>query len=343
MSQGNPEAFPWGANTPTIRQRLIFAIVVGVVASSILYQKYARVAGSETDFDLVWRGALLLRQGRDPYILIGPTGVFHWDFPFLYPAPSILIALPFSFLSVHAAAIAFVFAGSAILAFGATRDGWQTLPMFGSAAFVDCALTAQWSPLLVAGLFFPAIAAFACAKPQIGLPTLAGSTSGRAIWIGIGGAVFLMAVSFMVLPQWFSEWFATLGSADHMKSALLQPPGFLILLVLLRWKRPESWLVLSLATIPQTLMWYSVLILLAFPRTYREACVLSLISSVGYFVGHLIAETRPHVEPTGHYIWAVLVCTTFLPTVAAILRRPNEGPSAAWMQWAQRRFSQSTI
>lgn len=306
---------------------------MGTLAFLILSQKFARLPASATDFDLVWFGARLLREGRDPYLLIGPHSFFYWDFPFLYPVPSLLVAMPFSFLAVRSAALAFVFVGSTLLGYGATRDGWHLLPMFASSAFVDCALAAQWSPLLIAGFFIPWLGAIACAKPQLGLAVLAGSRSLSSLVAASAGGVILLAISFALLPNWLREWVGMLGTADHMKAALFQPFGFLIALVLLRWRLAESWAVLVVATLPQTLMWYSVLILLALPRTYREACVISLVSSVGYFLVHLIAENRPPVQPTGDILWAVLICTTFLPTVASILRHPNVEAEAspAWM------------
>lgn len=331
MSIGNPEAFPWGSNTPTKLQRAAFAFSVGALGVLILLQKFARLPNSATDFDLVWFGARLLRDGNDPYLLVGPHNFFYWDFPFLYPLPSLLVALPFSFLGVRTAALAFVFAGSSLLGYGATKDGWHLLPMFASSAFIDCALTAQWSPLLVAGFFIPWIGALCFAKPQLGLAVVSGSQSRAALFAAAVGTLALLTISFAILPNWFSEWAKVLGTADHMKAALFQPLGFLIPVVLVRWRRAESWAVIVVAILPQTLMWYSVLILLALPKTYREACVLSLLSSGGYFLVHLIAENRPPVQPTGDILWAVVVCTTFLPTVAAILRRPNRDSIPAWM------------
>jgi hypothetical protein len=196
--------------------------------------------------------------------------------------------------------------------------------MFLSAAFANSALGAQWSPLLIAALFIPTLAVFISVKPQLGLAVLAGNLSKRSIVsAGIGGIV-LMSISLALLPKWPLEWFRAASTADHMRSPLFQPFGFLILLVLTRWRRPESWIVLTLACLPQTLMWYSFLILLAFPRAYREACVLSLVSSVGFFLAGVVAETKPTVERTGAILWAIVVFTTFLPAVISILRRTNE-------------------
>lgn len=329
MSQGNPERFPWGSNLPNRQRRIAVAFAIGTVAFLILLQKFIRQPDSGTDFDRVWFGARMLWQGRDPYLLVGPGRVFASDYLLIYPATSFVVALPLTVLSMRSAALVFVFIGSALLGYGATRDGWHRLPMFASGAFLDNALAAQWSPLLVAGLFIPVLAVFACTKPQLGFAVLAGSFRRISIVAAAIGAVILLTVAFALLPTWLGEWLAAASTAKHMKVALLQPPGFLIALVLIKWRRPESWAVLVAAALPQTLSWYSFLILLAFPRTYREACVLSLVSSVGLFLADWVAETRPAVEPTGQILWAIVICTTFLPATIAILRRPNEAAHPA--------------
>ena len=180
---------------------------------------------------------------------------------------------------------------------------------------------AQWSMILVAGLFLPWLAVFAVAKPQLGL---AGSPE-------VGRVCRLWPRSLAepssfdksgVASSWPRDWLAAVATAriivaDH--SAL----RILILGVLYRWRRPESWLVLVIAITPQTLMWYSFLVLLAIPKSYREACVHTFCRRPDIF-GPRLPGTRPQVEATGHILWGIVVCTTFLPVVIAILRYPTE-------------------
>jgi len=323
VSSGNPEKFPWGLNAPTLRQRLVFAAAIGVVASLGLLLKFAYRPSEPVDFDLIWLGARLLWQGKDPYQLIGPASSVHWNFPLLYPATSLVAALPLAIMPIRAAAVAFVFVGSALLGFGITQDGWHRLPIFASAAFLDTTLGAQWSSILVAGIFLPSVCVIACAKPQVGLGVLAAANSRRAWTTACIGSLALGGVAFVLLPSWFGEWLTIVRAADHMKAALLQPGGFLIAIVLLRWRRPESWALLVIASLPQTLMWYSFLILLSFPRTYREACVLSLTSSIGYLLYHFALDHLQPTQSTVRILWVIVICTTYLPCVIAILRRPN--------------------
>lgn len=331
MSAGNPERFPWGLNVPTQRQRIAVAFAIGICATLILLQRFIFHPGDKVDFDLMWFGAHSLLNGQDPYPLVGPGKQFQWDFSLLYPMPSLVAVMPLAVFSMRNAALASVFFSSTLLAFGATRDGWHTLPMFASAAFIDTTVGAQWSSLLVAGLFLPWLGVVILAKPQLGLAVVAGNASKRIFLPTVIGTLVLVAVSFALVPSWLKEWILLAKTADHMKAVVFQPGGFLILLVMMRWRRPEAWLVLLTALLPQTLMWYSFLVLLAFPRTYREACVLSLVSSVGCLIARGLAEKLPPVESTGKLIWGIVVVTTFIPAVIAILRRPNEGRMPWWM------------
>jgi hypothetical protein len=323
VSAGNPEKFPWGDNSPSRRSRLLFALLTGIISSLAVWSKLLYRPSEPVDFDLIWMGSRILWSDADPYQLIGPAGAVHWNFQLLYPAPALIAALPLALLPIHAAAIAFVFIGSALLAFGSTRDGWHRLPLFVSAAFVDTTLGAQWSSLMVAGVFLPIACVFACAKPQVGLGAVIASASRQNFLIAATGTLVLSTIAFIMLPEWFGEWLSIARKIDHMKPALFQPGGFLILFALLRWKRPETWGLLTIALLPQTLMWYSFLILLAFPRTYREACVLSLLSSSGYLIYHLALDRLPPTEATMTILWLIVIATTYMPCVAMIVRRPN--------------------
>jgi hypothetical protein len=298
------------------------SLLISVIATLILFQRYERAPHTVTDFEQVHFGAKMLVRGIDPYPLVGPGKQFDSEYVMLYPATSFVIIMPLAYLSAHAAAMIFVFVSAFLLAYGATRTSWHLLPMFGSAAFVDCALGGQWSPLLVAALFTPWLGFFACAKPQLGFAVVAGRPSGEMIRAAALGCGLLFLTSWALLPHWPFEWLAAARTADHMRAPITQPLGWLIALVLLRWRYSESWLVFVAACLPQTLMWYSFLVLLATARTYREACYTSLISSIGYFVVHLVAETQPQREPTGMILWGIVVLTCYLPVVIMLLRRP---------------------
>lgn len=323
-------AFPWGSNNPTRPQRACVAALATLLALLLLQTQYAH--GFQTDFGQIWFGARSMLGGSDPYKLIGPGLAHEAEYPLLYPATALAAAIPISIFSLHAATFVFVGISTFLLAYSCTADSWHRLPIFASAAFVDSARSAQWSLIFTAAYFVPALAFLSAAKPQAAIPVIiSGRTRSTAIAAFTGGAAMLL-LSLYFLPAWPATWLNLVRRSEHFIVPITRLGGFLILLVLVRWKRRETWLLLACACLPQTLMWYSVLILLVIPETFREACLLSLISSIGL----ILADTTASAESlfwqstTGE----IFVLTTFLPTVVLILTRPNEGPKPAWLSFA---------
>lgn len=325
----NAEGFPWGLNQPTRRQRVVVAFCVALFATAVLYASYLDNPGRKTDFSNVWFGALMMLHGRDPYPLLGPGLSFDMPFPLLYPASSFVIVLPFALVPEQAAALLFVAISVFLMVYGITAGSWHRLPILASAAFGDSILAAQWTILMTAALFLPWVSVFTPAKPQSGLPIIAASKSRVAVVVAALSALALVAVSLFMLPGWPREWFSIVSNAPYERPPIVNPLGWPVLLLLLRWRRSESWLVLATACLPQTFMWYSALALLTVGATYRQACAISLISTLGFLLGNwLIYVGAPHLPIA---TWTVYVGSTILPCVVLILRRPNEGPLPAWL------------
>lgn len=327
--------FPWGNNNPTVRQRLIVSLLVAAVAAAIVFGDYGRRPDRRTDFTLSWFGAKATLDGRNPYALVGPGLEYDYEYRLLYPATSLVAAMPFTLLSNRNASITFVAISTFLLVYGITAGSWHRLPILPSAAFVESVHAAQWTIVLTAVLFIPWLAALSAAKPQSALPVLAGSTSRASLLAAALGGIVLLALSFVLLPGWLSDWLPLARSADHIRAPLMGPVGFLILPVLLRWRRWEAWLVFASACMPQTFMWYSALVLLATAATYHEAIVLSLVSTIGFGLTLFAIEQNPPGLP--RIMWTIYLCTTFLPVVIAILRRPNTGEPPAWMRLTNHR------
>ncbi len=311
--------------------------MVALLATAVLYASYLDDPARKTDFSNVWFGALMMLQGRSPYPLLGPGLSFDMPFPLLYPASSFVLVIPFAVLPEQAAALVFVALSVFLMVYGITAGSWHRLPMLASAAFVDSVLAAQWTILMTAALFLPWLAIFTPAKPQSGLPIVAASRSRAAVVAAALSVLFLIVVSLYMLPGWPREWLSIVGKAAYERPPIVNPLGLPVLLLLLRWRRSEAWLVLATACLPQTFMWYSALALLTIGASYREACMISLISSLGFLFGNwLIYVGAPHLPIA---TWTVYVGSTFLPCVVLILRRPNEGPPPAWLGFLElRRF-----
>ena len=320
--------FPWGDNRPTRRQRLIVAIVVAVVSAATLYASFAQEPERKTDFGLAWFSARAIAEHRDPYPIVGPGKEYYNAYPLYYPATAFVAALPFAALPEQQAAIAFVTVSAFLLAWGMTADSWHRLPLVVSASFMDSVLAAQWTIILTAALFLPWLAAFAAAKPQNGIPVL-GAGSDTTVKAGVLGAIALFVISLIMLPGWPSEWVSHVNGSNPLHPPLFHPIGALVILSLLRWRRPEAWLLFLTALLPQTFMWYSALALLTIGRTWREASLLSMTSTIGFLLGNLAIYKG--VSHLGRVTWAIYITTTFIPPLLVILRRRNDGPSPWWI------------
>jgi hypothetical protein len=332
-AETNPEGFPWGTNEPSIARRLVVAAFVAVAAGMTLYARYIKMGLERSDFSQVLFGSRALLNNADPYHLIGTGMVYDLKWGAVYPATAYVAAIPFTPLSDPVAASLFVAVSSFLLVYGATAGSWHRIPMIPSIAFASSVQFAQWSILITAMLFLPWLAVFAAVKPQGTIPVVAASGSRSALKFAIIGSLVVLVISLVMLPSWPIEWWDVIRKSSQLKSPLLRFGGPLILLVLLRWRRQEAWLVFLLACVPQTWGWYNLLPLLAVAATYRDAAILSLVSSLGaiataYFVGD--------PSPEKYYAWgSSAVAFAYLPATIAILRRPNVRERPPWMPRVQ--------
>jgi hypothetical protein len=190
---------------------------------------------------------------------------------------------------------------------------------------------------MCAALFIPAIAFFSVMKPQASIPILGASKKSRVWIIAFAGGLLLAAVSFALLPDWASEWWTTLQRADYFRPPIMTLAGSLIAFVLLRWRRPEAWLIFLAACLPQTWYPYNGLILLTVAFTYREAAVLSLVSSFGWLITYAWFVGEWRAPETRAVMQSVLIAFGYLPAVIMVLRRSNTGPEPFWIAWLMNR------
>lgn len=337
----NPEGFPWGTNRPGRLHRIGFALALAVACASLVAIRSSKFPGSRSDFSQARFGAEAILHGGNPYKLSGRGRVFDAPRPVLYPATTYVAAIPFTFVSDHLASVIFVAVSAFLLGYGATAGSWHRLPMFPSIAFLSSIHLAQWSPLMTAAYFLPAVAAIGLVKPQSILPVIAADRSWSSARSFAAGSIVLLAVSFILAPGWLAQWLGVIRENRDLTPPLFHTGGPLILLVLLRWRRKEAWLVALSACMPQTWGWYNTLILLAIARTYREACVLSLVSSAGFMLAvYLIRDSS---SPATYPAWgAMMVAFAYLPATIAVLKRPSEGVVPAWLRVLAARYPAKT-
>jgi hypothetical protein len=309
------------AFNPTVRKRIAVSLLVGAAASAACLGKERATPTHPADFGLSWFGAQSLLRGENPYARVGPGLEYDWPWPLVYPATAFVAVAPLALLPRLEATRVFVFVSFGLLTFGITRDGWFRLPMFGSIAVITAAAVGQWSPLLTASLELPWAGFFLGAKPTDGLAIAIGAKSRTRIW-ALAGAAVLGLGSLALFPGWPLVWMRQLHYADvQMAPPLFRGGGFLILLALLRWRRPESRLLLALAVIPQVGSWYTAVPLFMIPRNSRETMALAALTSLAWLLQDRLITATSEAELNAQ-VGSLIVAFAFLPCVWMVLQRP---------------------
>jgi hypothetical protein len=323
------------SDRPSLKGRLIVAMVVATAAALVPLTAYLIRGRGDSDFGQVLFASKAVLHGRDPYTLIGPGREYGIDFPLLYPLTAAVAILPLSGLSEIPAVIVFVWISAALLAYSITADDWSRLPLFLSASFLIAVRQVQWSPILTAAACLPALAWICVAKPNIGLAILASTASLRTLKVAAVGGTTLVLCALLLLPQWPREWLDAVLSRRATAFPIVRPWGWIALLGLLRWRRPEARLIFAMACVPQTTAWYEILPLFLVPQSFRESLTLALLSSapVAFEIVFGSADGVRALFPSS----AAMMLFAYLPTILMVLRRPNEGEPPAWLivirQW----------
>lgn len=302
-------------------RRLVLALAVTVVTGFLAWHAQASVFAG-TDFPQAWHAARGWLAGGNPYVVVGPQGSFKWPFPLLYPFTAVLLVSPFTALPLRLACAAFVAVGSGALAWHLVDERARPTAawwVFVSACFAYVIRTAQWSPLVTAAALSTHAGWMLAAKPSLGLALWAAYPRLRTLLLG---AAFV-AASVVLLPSWPRQWIATLPSAYHMTAPVtyVTAGGPLILLALLRWRRPEARLIVALGCIPHTTMLYEAVPLFLVAVRWWEGLALCVLSWVCMY-HHLVPDYLDRM----HLMAWRMTLLLYLPCVAMVLRRPNVWP-----------------
>jgi len=128
----------------TIRQatRLAAAVLIGLTFGAYEDMFRSRLGSQPSDFAQPYVAGQLLREGRNPYQEIGPTGPVHHQFHLIYPATAATVAMPFGLVSMRLANGLFVGIGAALLFWALTRHGFRNPQLLVFTAFP---MTVFWS------------------------------------------------------------------------------------------------------------------------------------------------------------------------------------------------------
>lgn len=330
MSDSRPTAAPATPRWPLRALVVVLAAGWGIVCMWHMI----RVTGRAPDFDPVWQGARYLLAGENPWALIGPGRAWAWVSPLYYPGTALVAAAPLAALPLDVARLVWVGGCAALLAWAVTRDGWWRLPIFLSAPFFNAAGSGQWSVLVAAALLLPgALGAVSAMKPTVGLAVLASARTGRTQVIALAAGIVLLVLSLALRPTWPAEWRAAIGDAPHMSAPVVhwRVGGPLLLLALLRWRRPEArWLVV-LACVPQSTIVYEGLYFLLVPRTFRGVTAMAIASWGAIWLQDRISDWASTTAQLQYAVGDVLVVFFYLPALVMVLRRTNVGDVPRWL------------
>jgi hypothetical protein len=293
---------------------------VGLGAALLVWFHYHFSPDAYSDFDGIWLGARALLAGQNPYLTVPES--FPW--PNYYPLPAQLLGLLFAPLPLTIARCVFAFLTAAVATWAVVRHHRPAILLLVSGPFLYAIQRGQWSPLLLAACLIPVWGIVVAAKPSVGLAALLYRPT-RAAVVGV---VALTLLSVLVMPSWPLDWVTALSQQRHHRIPLLLPGGFLIALVLLRWRRPEARLLFILAAVPQTVALYELVPLAVVPRTRREV-LLVLVAWMAVYLLRVVIDPAPLLgyaalpaDYRPHRWWAMLAFG-YLPILGIILRRPN--------------------
>jgi hypothetical protein len=302
------------------RRGLIYALIAATIAGFVAAHLYLRLPLGNSDVDQLWVAARAVIHGQDAYAAVGPGDPAGMQFPLFYPLTAALALIPLVPFPLWLARFLWVALGAAIFGYALGRDREYLWPTFFGMPFLSAIRSAQWSPLLTAAMLLPALGWLAAAKPNLGIAMLAGARSRRAARILLIGGTLLLLVSLVVDPQWPWRWHEALQHSTHFRPLILRPGGFLILLTLLRWRDADARLLLALALVPVTGLFYDMLPACLVARTRTQAASIALPTMVPFAIEPFLAPMRDFAEEAWINGTLVLWCGLIPPLIVILLR-----------------------
>ena len=304
--------------------RLVLSIAVGLITAWFALKLSIR-PNVHTDFEVIWTAARHWANGRNPYVMRPGSAAWKFEDPLFYPLPALILLWPLHWLPRGAATAFFVAMPAALLAWRLTRSALWPLVALASPSFVMAVVLGQWTPWLVLAMLWPGLGFFFASKPTLGLACFLG----RPTLAGLIGGATIALLSLALWPAWPLLWLHNLRAVVEHPSPITAPFGVLLGLAALRWRRPESRLLLGMACVPQLLLFADQMPLVLIARSRLEAALLAIgawTAAAFWFVQE--ADKFGAVSFAAPYVLA----GCYLPALWIVLRQPNEGTIPAWLE-----------
>ena len=304
--------------------RVAIAAAVGLAFGGLAL--WLRLAGRliSSDFDQIWLAGRAVVQRHDPYHAVAQG----FPMPLYYPLPAAIVGLPLVAVPITWAGPMFVGIGFGLLAYGLLQRGVWALIALVSVPGLQAALQCQWSPILAAAALLPWLGWLTAAKPTTGTIVAGAYFSRRWLWLNLASGLVLVVAAFALWPAWLREWLTALRGAHHFVPLALRPGGALLLLALLRWRRPEARMLALMAVMPQTGAAYDALPLALVPSNRREALAFGFLSFAT--VPFIVPQEAPgytFVRAVAHNQVVYLVML-YLPALALVLYHARHGAAS---------------
>ena len=271
-----------------------------------------------SDIAQLQAGAHALRNGQNPYDVIGPGRVFDYPFLLFYPMPAVYAAIPLTAIPMRIADPLVTGLGAAGLAWVLTRERVNDprLLVFASFAFLACAQFTQWPPALVAATFLPWLSPLLAVKPTIAAALWLAFPS----WKTLLGASAIVLLSLILHPWWLPPWIASTQTATHVRPLITLHGGPLLLAALWKWREPHARLLVALASVPQSPFLYEAIPLFLIPRSWESAALLvagTVLVRILFVAGAPYPDYVTQSAAMGQWmIWCL-----YLPCLYLVLRR----------------------
>jgi hypothetical protein len=287
------------------RIRLLLALAIGLYGAVICWAYNPNAADVLVDVSWALNAARDLLAGRDPYRHEPHTNLIP------YPLPAALVIFPFALIPGSFGIYLFFGLSSALLAYGLLRTNqrWRLLLFFGPG-FVMAALGKQWTPLLMAALYYPWLAFTLVAKPTLSPPILLAAPWSRRSLIGAGGGgALIIGASFLLMPDWPWRWLDQVQAYSGFVP-FLTFLGPVLALAFLRIRDARARLLLLMAIVPQQHYFYDQILLWAIPQTLRQMLLLTIPAWIALFTAWILLGSLYGSTPfvlVGTYLPALLL------------------------------------
>lgn len=301
---------------------ILLGLTVGLLYGSLVQRSVQAIPElALRDWTQIWRGALALERGENPW---SPSSASGLPYPYRdrlgYPLPALWLGSLFMNISMGTFAFWWVLASVLLAAVALARRNL----LFGVALFswpcMGAAALLQWSPLMLAAARFDFLVPLAACKPNLGLAILAyRPTLKRLLIVGT-----VAAASIALDRGWIAQWMEAASSLHYVPPIFIwKAGGPLLLLAALRWRLPEGRLLLALALVPQNLMSYDQLMLFLVCRKGRDAALLMALSWLVHVIVRQNSLPTMSVLELQQQFPIPTVLLLYLPALVMVLRRPT--------------------